>query len=62
MDEYRSVYHKFYTGEPWGYSSYYDLTLDTYRLGFEKTTEYIADFIKDAGIKTCAELAEEREE
>lgn len=61
-DEYRSVYHKFYTGEQWGHSSYYDLTLDTYRLGFEKTTEYIADFIKDAGIKTWAELAEEREE
>lgn len=36
MDEYRALYHKFYTSEVWGMSNYYDLTINTYRLGCEK--------------------------
>ena len=60
IDEYRALYHKFYTGEEWGYGSFYDLAMNTYVLGYEKAAEYIVDFIKDAGIKKCSELPEGR--
>lgn len=45
MDEYRALYHKFYTSEVWGMSNYYDLTINTYRLGYEKTLELLLPYL-----------------
>ena len=50
MDEYRALYHKFYTSEVWGMSNYYDLTINTYRLGCEKTTDFIEAYIQQAAV------------
>lgn len=55
-DEYRALYHKYYTGEQWGLSKYYDLTLDSHRLGFEKTAEMIEDYIDSIDLTRARSL------
>lgn len=41
----RSSYYNYYTGKKWGYSSSYDLCINSSILGLEKTEEYIRNFI-----------------
>jgi cytidylate kinase len=55
-DEYRALYHKYYTGEQWGLSKYYDLTLDTKRLGFETTASLIESYISSIDLSHARSL------
>ena len=48
-DEKRRGYHRYYTGEEWGYAENYDLCIDAVRLGVDKTAELIADYVKHVG-------------
>ncbi|RHP94656.1 MULTISPECIES: cytidylate kinase-like family protein [unclassified Clostridium] len=50
-DEKRRGYHRYYTGEEWGYAENYDLCMDAVRLGVDKTAEMIADYVKQVGGK-----------
>lgn len=45
-DEKRRGYHRYYTGEEWGYAENYDLCIDAVRLGINKTAEMIADYVQ----------------
>ena len=47
--ERRRGYHRYYTGEEWGYAENYDLCIDAVRLGVDKTAELIADYVKHVG-------------
>ena len=42
----RAVYYKYYSGEEWSNALYYDLCLDSRRLGFEKCAEEIKSYIR----------------
>lgn len=42
----RAVYYKYYSGEEWSDALYYDLCLDSRRLGFEKCAEEIKSYIR----------------
>ena len=50
-DEKRRGYHRYYTGEEWGYAENYDLCIDAVRLGVDKTSELVADYVKRVGGK-----------
>ena len=50
-DEKRRGYHRYYTGEEWGYAENYDLCMDAVRLGVDKTAEMSADYVKQVGGK-----------
>ena len=45
-DERRSRYHKYYTGEEWGYAGNYDLCLDVSVLGIQGVMDVIDTYIK----------------
>ena len=45
-DKGRSTYYNYYTGKKWGYSSSYDLCVNTSLLGLEATEAYIKEFIQ----------------
>lgn len=49
IDKKRSTYYNYYTGEKWGYSSNYQLCLDSGRLGVEGCVHMIESFIKEIG-------------
>lgn len=40
-DQNRKDYHKFHTGENWGEAKYYDLCIDTIRLGHENAAKLV---------------------
>ncbi len=44
IDKYRSDYYRYYTGRAWNDYQNYSLCLDSSRMGFEKTAEYIKVF------------------
>jgi cytidylate kinase len=42
----RALYYNFYTGKKWGFSTSYDLCIDSSVLGIKATADYIAEFIR----------------
>ncbi|MCI6988838.1 MAG: cytidylate kinase-like family protein [Campylobacter sp.] len=50
-DTKRASFHRYYTNEVWGGSSYYDLCINSSRLGIEKSLELIKHYIELRGIK-----------
>lgn len=46
-DRQRSEYYDYYTGRKWGYAASYDLTVNSSRLGIDKTVDYILSFITE---------------
>lgn len=46
-DQNRKDYHKLHTGETWGEAKYYDLCIDTIRLGPEKSAALIEEYIQE---------------
>lgn len=44
-DKYRKAYYKYFTGQTWEDARNYDLCLDTGKLGFEKSAQFIKDYI-----------------
>jgi cytidylate kinase len=42
----RASYYNFYTGKRWGFSTSYDLCINSSILGIKGTADYIAEFIK----------------
>ena len=46
MDKYRSDYYTYHTGEKWEDSGHYDLSINTSKLGVQKTAKLIREFIK----------------
>lgn len=51
IDKKRSVYYNYYTGEKWGYSSNYQLCLDSGVLGIEGCVHMIESIVKELGQK-----------
>ena len=50
-DKRRSNYYSYYTGEKWGNSDNYHLTVDTSRFGLEGTASFLAAIAKDIASK-----------
>lgn len=50
-DKKRSVYYAHFTGEKWGNSDNYHLTVDTSRFGIEGTASFLAAIAKDIASK-----------
>lgn len=48
VDEKRSTFHKYYTGEHWGDGRNYTMCLDTDRIGEEHTLKVLIDYIDSA--------------
>ena len=48
-DDCRACYHKYYTGFTWGDANDYDLCIDSCRLGWEHTSQLIAQYIEHTG-------------
>lgn len=46
MDKQRAAYYNFYTGQIWGNAANYDMCLDSARLGVDKVTDLIIDYIE----------------
>ncbi len=46
MDKKRKAYHDSYCEYKWGDSKAYDLTINSSKLGIEKTVEFLANYIK----------------
>lgn len=46
MDKQRKAYHNHYSEHRWGDSRYYDVCINSNRLGIEKTTEVLVEYIK----------------
>jgi len=46
LDKYRKQYYYYHTGKKWENIKNYELCIDTSKLGFEKTVEYIKEYIK----------------
>lgn len=46
LDKYRKEYYYYHTGRKWENVKNYDLCIDTSKLGFEKSVEYIKEYIK----------------
>jgi len=42
----RAAYYNFYTGKRWGDAASYDLCVNSSRLGYEQTAQFIADFTR----------------
>ena len=42
----RAKYYNYYTGKKWGHAASYDLCIDSTVLGFERTAEIIARFVR----------------
>ncbi|MEE1071642.1 MAG: cytidylate kinase-like family protein, partial [Cellulosilyticum sp.] len=47
IDKKRNTYYNYYTGEKWGYSTNYDLCLDSSLLGIEGCVHIIENLIKE---------------
>ncbi len=45
-DKQRKTYHNFYCPNKWGDSRYYDLCINSSKLGIEETVNFLADYIK----------------
>ena len=45
-DKYRGDYYKYYTGREWSDARNYDLCINSGRLGFERSTEAIKDYLR----------------
>lgn len=45
-DKRRSNYYNYYTGQKWGRPENYDITVDSSRLGIEKTTDLLAGYVE----------------
>ncbi|MDE5855091.1 MAG: cytidylate kinase-like family protein [Ruminococcus sp.] len=45
-DKKRKRYHNYHVGMHWGDSRLYDLTINSSRLGIEKTTDFLENYIK----------------
>ena len=43
----RKLYHNFYCKEKWGDSRYYELTINTSKIGFDRAAEVIDCYIKE---------------
>ncbi|MBP3887209.1 MAG: cytidylate kinase-like family protein [Cellulosilyticum sp.] len=52
IDKKRSTYYNYYTGEKWGYSTNYQLCLDSSVLGIEGCVHMIESFIHEQSAKT----------
>ena len=52
IDKKRSTYYNYYTGEKWGYSTNYQLWLDSSVLGIEGCVHMIESFIHEQSAKT----------
>ena len=46
MDRYRRDYYVYHTGRKWKNPENYDLCLNTEKLGYEGTKEFIMDYVK----------------
>ena len=46
LESCRSSYYNYYTGKTWGYSSSYDLCINSSMLGIDGTVEFIKSFVK----------------
>ena len=44
-DKYRKAYHNHYANMKWGDSRLYDMCINSTRLGIEKTTDVVYDYI-----------------
>ena len=42
----RKLYHNFYCKEKWGDSRYYELTINTSKIGYEKAAEVLDCYIQ----------------
>lgn len=45
-EEERASYYNYYTGKVWGHSESYDLCINSSLLGIDKTSEFVAEFIR----------------
>ncbi len=45
-DKYRKAYYNYHTGQKWEDARNYDLCLDTGKLGFEKSAQFIKEYVK----------------
>lgn len=45
-DKQRKTYHNFYCPNKWGDSRYYDICMNTSKLGIEETVNFLANYIK----------------
>lgn len=50
-DDCRVTYHRFYTGLNWGYAPDYDLSIDSVRLGAEKSARIIGEYASIVGVR-----------
>ncbi len=46
IDKYRGNFHRYYTGLEWDDAKNYDLSIDSGKVGFEKTGEIIKEYVK----------------
>lgn len=46
MDKNRKLYHNYYCSGKWGDSRNYDLCINSSKLGFDGTTEFLAEYIR----------------
>lgn len=46
IDKQRRTYHNYYSPHKWGDSRYYDLSINSARLGIEATADYLESFIR----------------
>ncbi len=47
MDKKRASYHKFYTGQDWEVLKYYDLVINTAKIGIEGAVEQILSYVNN---------------
>lgn len=45
-DKQRKTYHNFYCPNKWGDSRYYDICMNSSKLGIEETVNFLANYIK----------------
>lgn len=50
-DSRRKEYHRFYTGQEWGYAGNYDLCINDSKSGMEGTVEEIVAYLKRCGME-----------
>ena len=46
LDKYRKEYYYYHTGRTWESAKNYDLSIDTSKLGIEKSVEYIKEYMR----------------
>ena len=50
IDRSRAAYYKYYTGNEWDNVSNYDLCINTGKLGFEKSTDVVLDYLRQINL------------